>query len=179
MPRSTRCATASFGSSRPSRPNAGPVRPLDAYDLDVDVDRLEQVRAALIDDRTVDIVTVGARTRIARTTEIWFTNIDGVIYICGTPSADGSPGASAGRDWLANLKANPDFHFKLKESVQATLTAQAELVTDRAERARLYATPQTSWYRLQAGSIERLVEDAPLVRVVFTNEAVALNPAQG
>jgi hypothetical protein len=62
------------------------------------------VEAALKTDRTIDIVTVGARTGIKRITEIWFTNIEGRIVICGTPSADGSLGRRSRRDWLANLK---------------------------------------------------------------------------
>jgi len=79
-----------------------------------------QIRAALEADQTIDIVTIGARSGRPQTTEIWFTNVSGRIIICGTPGAKGGNGARVPRDWLANLIANPDFLFCLKESVQAS-----------------------------------------------------------
>ena len=134
------------------------------------------MRRALAEDRTVDIVTRGARTGLLRTTEIWFTRVAGAVYICGTPSADGSPGQREGRDWLANLKAPPEFEFVLKESVHETLPAVAEVITDADVRRFVFSAPETDWYRKRAGSVDRLVNEAPLVRVTFREEAALANP---
>ena len=141
----------------------------------MDASLLAVVRRALAEDRTIDIVTRGARTGARRRTEIWFTAIGDDVFICGTPSLDGSPGQRRRRDWLANLKANPDFDFVLKESVAVTLPATATEVTDVEERRRVFTAPETGWYRDRAGSTERLVDDAPLVRVTFRAEASPLN----
>lgn len=134
------------------------------------------MRRALAEDRTVDIVTRGARTGLLRTTEIWFTRVADAVYICGTPSADGSPGRREGRDWLANLKAHPEFEFVLKESVHETLPAVAEVITDPDVRRLVFAAPETGWYRERAGSVDRLVDEAPLVRVIFRDDVAPATP---
>lgn len=128
----------------------------------------EVIRNALGQDRTIDIVTIGAKSGQERTTEIWFTNVGGRIIICGTPDAVGSDGPRSRRDWLANLKAHPDFFFCLKESVQATLQARAVVITDPADRRALMSAPATQWYRDQVDSIEDLVAYSPIVEVFFT-----------
>ncbi|HMN46073.1 MAG TPA: nitroreductase/quinone reductase family protein [Povalibacter sp.] len=133
------------------------------------------LREALRTDRLIDIVTIGARTGLHRVTEIWFTNIDGRIVICGTPSADGSLGPRKSRSWLANLKANPHFEFCLKESVLCRLTAKAVEVTDRAERKRIMSAPETRWYREQGFSVEDLVNYSPIIDVFFVGEYAYLN----
>ena len=137
---------------------------------------LEAVRRALATDQTIDIVTTGAKSGAKRTTEIWFTRLGDEIYITGTPAGDGTPGARRRRDWLANLKANPELEFVLKESMAAVLPAVAHEVTDRAERERVLSAPETSWYRETIGSLDRMVDDAPLVRVTFLGDAAPLNP---
>ena len=141
----------------------------------MDPTRLASLRRALSEDQTIDIVTRGARSGTTRTTEIWFTKVGDEIFICGTPAGDGSTGPRRGRDWLANLKAHPEFEFVLKESLSAALPAVATEVTDRAERERVFSAPETSWYRERTGSLARLVDEGPLVRVEFTGEAAALN----
>jgi hypothetical protein len=135
------------------------------------------VEAALRTDRTIDIVTVGARTGIRRITEIWFTNIGGRIVICGTPSGDGGPGPRRRRDWLANLKANPEFEFCLKGSVKLSLPARAVVVTDPADRRQIMSAAATSWYRDQGFSVDDLVAGSPIVEVVFLGAYQYLNAA--
>jgi F420H(2)-dependent quinone reductase len=125
------------------------------------------IRQALATDRTIDIVTTGARSGLQRRTEIWFTNIGGRIYICGTPDATGEGGPRARRDWLANLTAHPEFLFCLKESVQAELPARAEIISDPMERRRIMSAPKTQWYRDQVESVDVLVAGSPIVEVVF------------
>jgi hypothetical protein len=93
----------------------------------VDPTELEALRRAVATDKTIDIVTCGAKTGEPRTTEIWFTKIGEETFITGTPAGDGTPGRRRKRDWLANLTAHPEFEFVLKESAQETLSALARL----------------------------------------------------
>lgn len=126
-----------------------------------------EVLEALGRDLTIDIVTRGARTGQMRTTEIWFTRVDGRIIICGTPAADGATGQYARRDWLANLKAHPRFWFCLKESIEFAIAAEAVVVTDPADRRAIMSAPGTQWYRQQVPDFDFLVRKAPIVEVFF------------
>lgn len=133
------------------------------------------VETALKIDRTIDIVTVGAKTGIKRVTEIWFTNIEGRIIICGTPSADGSHGPRKPRNWLANLKADPEFEFCLKSSINLCLPARAVPVIDLLDRRQIMSSHATSWYREQGYSIDDLVAGSPIVDVTFLGDYQHLN----
>lgn len=75
--------------------------------------------------------------------------------------------ARARRDWLANLKAHPDFVFCLKESLHVELPARAVVITDPADRRALMSAPETQWYREQGNSVEELVRASPIVEVFF------------
>ncbi len=136
----------------------------------------DQIRAALETDSVIDIVTTGARSGLQRTTEIWFTNVSRRIIICGTPGGTGGGGPRVPRDWLANLTAQPAFIFRLKESVQAELTARAIPVLEAGERRALMSSPETHWYREQVESVDDLVRHSPIVDVRFTGDFVWLNP---
>ena len=136
---------------------------------------LDAARAALRRDLTIDIVTLGRRSGEWRTTEIWFMVVDDTVYICGTPGAGSREREYWPRDWLANLLAHPDFHFVLKESVALTLSARAHAVADVDERRRVFGSSVTGWYRDQTGSIDALVDHAPLVRIEFTGASAPLN----
>lgn len=129
-----------------------------------------KIQKALQADRTIDIVTTGAKTGQLRRTEIWFWNINGRIIICGTPSAGGESGPRARRDWLANLMVNPEFLFCLKESVQIELPARAKIITDLADRRAIMSAPETHWYRQQVGSVDELIAASPIVEVFFLEE---------
>jgi deazaflavin-dependent oxidoreductase (nitroreductase family) len=90
----------------------------------------EEVKEALERDRTIDITTTGRKTGQPRRKEIWFHNLEGRLFITGTPGR---------RDWYANMLANPDFTFHLKQSVQADLPARARPVLDQANRRDIIA----------------------------------------
>lgn len=126
-----------------------------------------EIKKALKEDQTIDIITIGAKTGLPRRIEIWFTNVNGRIIICGTPDAKGGKGARTPRDWLANLKANPEFIFCLKESINAEFRARAEEIVDVEDRRYLMSAPETQWYRDQVDSIEDLVKYSPIVEVFF------------
>ncbi len=115
------------------------------------------VAAALANDLTIDITTTGRRSGEPRRIEIWFLNVDGRIFITGTPGR---------RDWLANLLAEPRFTFHLKESVTADLEAQARPVDDEPTRRRVLEHAVATWYRSQT-SVDQLVDSAPMVEVAF------------
>jgi len=119
-----------------------------------------------MNDHTVDITTIGARSGEPRRIEIWFHNVDGVVYLTGLPGP---------RAWYANLLAHPHLTFHLKDGVQADLQATAAPVTDPGERARLFAAITTGIDDLYArrGSHQRVahpdlwVSGSPLIRVTF------------
>ena len=131
----------------------------------------EEIREALRKDRTIDIITIGAKSGVPRRIEIWFTRVNGRIIICGTPNAKGGKGHYNPRDWLANLRAHPEFMFCLKESVKIELPAKAVEIVDPQDRRYLMSAPETKWYRDQVDSIDDLVNESPIVEVFFRDVA--------
>ena len=114
----------------------------------------DDVKRALEQDRVIDITTTGKKTGRARTTEIWFHNIDGRFYITGTPGR---------RDWFANLIAHPEFTFHLKESVKADLAARATPISETSRRREIMGKIID---KLGGGrNLNAYVEDSPLVEV--------------
>jgi deazaflavin-dependent oxidoreductase (nitroreductase family) len=116
----------------------------------------QQVQVALGQDRIIDITTIGRSSGEPRRLEMWFHNLDGDIYITGTPGR---------RDWYANLVVNPEFTFHLKESATADLPATARPITDDVER-RAVLTPIVT----KLGHTDKLddwLRDSPLVAVTF------------
>ncbi len=130
----------------------------------------DAIKQALETDRTIDIITTGAKTGLQRTTEIWFNKINERIIICGTPGAEIDENVYKPRDWLANLKANPNFTFVLKESIHAELPAKAVEITDADDRRTIMSAPQTQWYRNQVDSVDVLVQHSPIVEVFFEDK---------
>ncbi|MCP3936089.1 MAG: nitroreductase family deazaflavin-dependent oxidoreductase [Actinomycetia bacterium] len=116
-----------------------------------------EVQRALTTDLTIDITTIGRRSGKPRRIEIWFLNVDGRVYITGTPGP---------RDWFANVSADPNIVFHLKESVQADLPAVATVVNIAAERRRVCDATASRWY-IDNSSLEAMVQTAPMVRVNF------------
>ncbi|MEL6982915.1 MAG: nitroreductase/quinone reductase family protein [Actinomycetota bacterium] len=115
------------------------------------------VARALETDLTIDITTTGRRSGQPRRIEIWFLNIEGRVFITGTPGR---------RDWMANLAADPRFTFHLKESVTADLEAEARTVEDEPTRRLVLEHAVATWYRNQT-PVDELVETAPMVEVTF------------
>jgi deazaflavin-dependent oxidoreductase (nitroreductase family) len=139
------------------------------------VDR-DAVLRSLLDERTVDIVTIGRRSGAARTTEIWTTVVDGQTYICGTPNASRAGIERQPRDWLANLVAHPELTVRLKSSVHVDLPAVGARVDDPTERRRVLTAANTEYYR-NAVSLDVAIAHSPMVRVQFTGDASWLDSA--
>ena len=89
---------------------------------------MDVVRAELADDPTVDITTTGRRSGLPRRVEIWMLDVDGRLFITGTPG---------GRDWLANLHAERHLVVHLKRRAGVDLDATAAPVSDPATRRRV------------------------------------------
>ena len=83
------------------------------------------VRNALDNDRLVDITTTGRKTGNAHRKEVRLRYLDGQIYLSNNPGT---------RDWAANLLANPEFTYHLKQSVQCDLRVRAAPVRDPDEK---------------------------------------------
>ena len=109
---------------------------------------------ALAEDRTIDITTIGRRSGEPKRIETWFHNLDGEIYLTGTPGR---------RDWYANLATNPAFTFHLKGTATADLHARAFPITDADERREVLATILARLDR--ADALDQWVAGSPLVRV--------------
>jgi hypothetical protein len=82
-------------------------------------------------ERTIDITTTGARTGLPRRIEVWFYRVEGRIYLSTSP---------ASRSWYANIVANPEFVFHLKNGVRADLRATGTPVLDRAQREAVFSS---------------------------------------
>jgi deazaflavin-dependent oxidoreductase (nitroreductase family) len=115
--------------------------------------RIEQ---ALANDRVIDITTIGRKSRKPRRIEIWFHNVDGRIFISGLPGR---------RSWYANLIANPEFTFHLKESTKADLRATARLITDPAERREVISKILNKLGSPQ--DLDAWMKGSPLVEISF------------
>jgi deazaflavin-dependent oxidoreductase (nitroreductase family) len=116
----------------------------------------ERVRQALVNDRTIDITTTGRRSGLPRRIETWFYRVDDQIYLTGSPGR---------RDWYANLLANPNLTFHLKQSVDADLPALATPITDPEERRAIFERILSDLGGNQ--DLEAWLEGSPLVAVGF------------
>jgi deazaflavin-dependent oxidoreductase (nitroreductase family) len=116
----------------------------------------EAIRTALERDLVIDITTTGRKTGRLRRKEIWFHNVDGQLYITGSPGR---------RDWYANLLANPEFTFHLKRSARADLPARATPIQDKARRREIFQKIQQRLQRQVGMNVEEWVERSPLVQV--------------
>ena len=116
-----------------------------------------EIDTALERGRTIDITTTGRKSGEPRRLEIVFHNIDGRIYISGTPFA-------RKRKWLLNLEANPHFTFHLKGKTRADLPATARVIDDEAERRAVLPHIARAWGR---DDLDRMVRYSPLIEVTF------------
>jgi deazaflavin-dependent oxidoreductase (nitroreductase family) len=116
-----------------------------------------QIQNALAEDRVIDITTIGRKSGDPVRKEMWFHNIDGDIYITGTPGK---------RDWYANVVANPDFTFHLKVSTSADLDATARPITEDDEKRAVLQRILANLERTD--EIDNWVENSPLIEVAFS-----------
>lgn len=113
-----------------------------------------EIERALKTDGLIDITTVGRKTGKPHKIEIAFHNLDGTLYISGMPGR---------RDWYANLVANPQFTFHLKQTTHADIPAKAIPITGEAARRPVLSKVVAKWGK--QNEIEAFVRDSPLVEV--------------
>ncbi|MEX2251306.1 MAG: nitroreductase family deazaflavin-dependent oxidoreductase [Acidimicrobiia bacterium] len=112
------------------------------------------IDAELARHRTVDLTTIGRRTRQSRRIEIWWFYVEGRFFITGTPGA---------RDWYANLNADPKVVIHVGGH---DLPATAHQVKDAETRTKVFDSALTRWYSSQAQR-QRLIDQAPMVEIRF------------
>jgi deazaflavin-dependent oxidoreductase (nitroreductase family) len=118
-------------------------------------------------ERTIDIMTVGARTGIPRRIEVWFHRVDGRWYLTGMPGP---------RSWYANLRAHPRFIVHLKHGVTADLPATARPVGEQTRRRVITAVldlqnrPEIAARVSQRQNLDDWLARSPLVEIVFDDE---------
>jgi len=117
----------------------------------------EAIDAALERGHTIDITTKGRRSGEARRLEIVFHNIEGRVYISGTPYP-------RKRRWLLNLEADPHLTFHLKGKVKADLPATARVIDGQQERREVLPHVARAWRR---DDIDAMVRYSPLIEVTF------------
>jgi deazaflavin-dependent oxidoreductase (nitroreductase family) len=118
----------------------------------------ERVRQALARDRTIDITTTGRSSGLPRRIETWFYRVDDQIYLTGSPGR---------RDWYANLLANPDFTFHLKQGVVVDLPARAAPITDPDQRRAIFERILSDLGGTQ--DLEAWLAGSPLMAVGFND----------
>lgn len=119
----------------------------------------DQVREALKAGHTIDITTTGRSSGKPQRIEIRFHNVDGTVYISGSPGK---------RSWYANLLANPAFTFHLKRNVVVDLPARATPITDPAVRRAVFTRILVQ--RSAPADLEAWMAGSRLVEVSFEHE---------
>jgi deazaflavin-dependent oxidoreductase (nitroreductase family) len=110
--------------------------------------------AELARHRTIDLTTIGRRSRLPRRIEIWWFYVDEAFIITGTPGP---------RDWYANVVADPKVIIHVAGH---DLPATAHPISDVDARSRVFDSELTRWYSSQAQR-QRLIDQAPMVEVIF------------
>lgn len=116
----------------------------------------DQIQQALEKDALIDITTTGRKSGRQRRIEISFHYFDGSVYISGMPGT---------RNWYANMVANPEFTFHLKQSAKADIPARALPIMNEPTRRKIMSKVVEKWGR--QSQFEEFVERSPLVEVVF------------
>ena len=116
----------------------------------------EAIVQALEKDTLIDITTTGRKSGRPHRVEIGFHVLDDGLFIAGIPGR---------RDWLANLAANPQFTFHLKESVQMDIPATATLITAESKRREVFAKLAERRQGERPMDVDAWVEDSPLIQV--------------
>jgi len=104
--------------------------------------------------RTIDLTTIGRKSGMPRTIEIWWFHVGGRFVITGTPGK---------RDWLANVLANPNVTIHV---AGRDISARVTPIDDPDVRRGIFTHSSTSWYTTQA-ELDRLVATSPMVEITF------------
>ena len=118
----------------------------------------DEVRQALEKDRLIDITTTGRKSGKSHKKEVNLRQIDGTAYLSNAPGP---------RDWVANLLADPDFTYHLKQSIQRDIPARAHHITDDQEKRELLVPILA--HENHSDELETRVTQSHLFRVEFVD----------
>ena len=118
---------------------------------------------ALHHSQLIDLTTTGRRSGEPRRIEIYLHELDGQLFISGTPQRDRT------RDWIHNIAADPRVIVHLKKSATADVAATARVVTDQAERRPLIEAAARHWGRTD---VAEMLQFSPLI-VLSPDDAAA------
>ena len=119
---------------------------------------------ALHRSQVIDLTTTGRRTGRQRRIEIFLHDLDGLLFITGTPRADRT------RDWIHNIGAEPHVTVHVKNGVVADVPATARIVSDRDERRPLIEAAAQRWGRTD---VDAMLEHSPLIVLSVGSEGAA------
>lgn len=123
----------------------------------------DQIRRLLGRGHRIDITTTGRKSGEPRRIEIVFHNVDGRLFITGSPRADRE------RAWLMNLEADPHFTLHLKSSTTADLPATARVITDDDERRQVAAWIVANAWPNQ--DVDTMAAYSPMIEVTIADLA--------
>lgn len=113
----------------------------------------ESVRTALHRSQIIDLTTTGRHTGEPRRIEIFLHELDGTLFISGTPSP-------RTRAWIHNVEADPHVTIHLKAGATADVPALARVVSDAAERRPLIEAAARRWRR---DDVDLMMRQSPLI----------------
>jgi deazaflavin-dependent oxidoreductase (nitroreductase family) len=107
---------------------------------------------------TVCLTTIGRKSKAPRTVEIWWFHVDDRFIVTGTRGK---------RDWLANIRQNPEVVISSPHGVFAGTATE---IHDVSFRHRVFAHPDLAWYTTQE-ELQALVDGAPMIEIRLTGPA--------
>ena len=126
-------------------------------------------RTALHRSQVVDLTTTGRRTGQQRRIEIFLHDLDGRLFITGTPRADRT------RDWIHNITSDPRVVIHLKRGAVADVPATARVITDPDEGRPLIEAAARRWGRTD---VDDMLRHSPLI-VLEADEDSVDRPSDG
>ena len=111
--------------------------------------------SALHRSQIIDLTTTGRRSGEPRRIEIFLHDLDGRLFISGTPYPQK-------RAWLLNVEADPRVVVHLKDGVTADVAATARAVDDPDERRPLIEAAARQWGR---HDVALMMEQSPLIEL--------------
>ena len=130
-------------------------------------DQESQIMNALRKDLVIDITTIGRKSGQHRRIEIWFHNWEDELYLTGLPGP---------RSWAANLLANPEFVFHLKESIRMDIPGVAIPIYQKNERQQiLTALLEKMKLPPERSHLDEWVAGSPLFRLELDISAAKIS----
>ena len=117
--------------------------------------------SALHRSQIIDLTTTGRRSGEPRRIEIFLHDLDGRLFISGTPYPHK-------RAWLLNVEADPRVVVHLKDGVTADVAATARAVHDPDERRPLIEAAARRWGR---HDVALMMEQSPLIELTVDDAA--------